>query len=197
MSHYNPHLLSEDEAVFTTDTSNHNNVTEDNLNTPKVQLCKLRLNQLNQPLLIFDLDTNITVIIGDVPVPSTIFDYLNPLLVHAHSDIYFYKEQEQLDEVNCYCLHSQLDLTPIMSATIYYPPDYYIDYAAYKIRRNGDQKQFWEQIHPENITPFLNVSHLPRLDINEFRQMLEVLTGSDQIRIGLLAEDEEDIDSYD
>lgn len=178
MSHYHPELISSEELKTHSSSIQNLAYNEDSEDQPQVKFSRLQLHTITEPVAIFDLDPEITVIIDDSHVPSTVFDYLNPLLLDSDSvdtrvrdpqrpgKILFYLHEEQQFELSCYQLYSKQDLHEISEMTVYYPPSYYIDYKSVKVNRTGNANVFWKCNTPQT---FRNV---PTLE-----NMLDMFTG--------------------
>lgn len=109
-------------------------------------------------LLLFDLPPEILVYINETLLPSTIFDYFNPLLINTEliNKINFIdkKTLNQVESFKCNnlfikSLHLKLD------NLIYYPPGYIIDYNNMTAFRSSGGNQFCDIFtKPIYISPF-------------------------------------------
>ena len=98
-------------------------------------------------LLLFDIPTEILVYINETIIPSTIFDYFNPLLINTESikKISFI-DTETLNTVEtfkCSNLYTK-SLRFRINDLIYYPPGYIIDYNNMTAFRSSGGKQFYD-----------------------------------------------------
>lgn len=132
--------------------------------------CELTLEKVDRALLIFDLPSEIAVYIDDTPLPSSVFDYYNPLLIDPvglgsvakspenstrHGKILFYhlSDLSRASNFSCYTLNvDPVFLRSILQSTIHYPPNFYIDYRNLRVTRSARAKQLcdlFERIHEE------------------------------------------------
>jgi len=120
---------------------------------PSIELRELNVFKITEPIAIFDMNANITIFIDDHPVPATIFDYLNPLIlnpVRLHK-ICFYEDQQRTEIVKCWCLKSRDNLETLLDQTISYPKNYFLNYKQMTVHRSGHPLNFWKAFqHEEN-----------------------------------------------
>lgn len=202
MSHYQPILISTEESTphilpresqMPVQSNEH-----DNSPPPQVKFSCLQIDSITEVIAIFDLDPEITVIIDDSHIPSTVFDYLNPLLLDpisvnttAHDPqrpgkILFYSQQQQQFKISCYQLYCKKDLYKITDMTVHYPPNYYIDYASVKVSRTGNADSFWKCNLPHSYVHATNVdSAVPNLE-----NLMNMLSGR-LFRIAMPTDDDD------
>jgi len=98
-------------------------------------------------LLLFDIPTEILVYINETIIPSTIFDYFNPLLINTESikKISFIdtKTLNTVESFKCSNLYTK-SLHFKLNDLIYYPPGYIIDYNNMTAFRSSGGKQFYD-----------------------------------------------------
>jgi hypothetical protein len=148
-------------------------------NVPQIELFELDISNIEEPMVIFDFDKTVTILIDDHQIPGGIFDYLNPLIVDSVScnsekytpnrpgKIFFYDGFERLNKIKCWRLVTSFDFQNLLTKTISYPSNYYLDYKRIKISRSGEFLNFWEAFNTRNLPNY-------RLDrLSSFLEMID------------------------
>lgn len=122
---------------------------------------ELVVNEVKEPLFIFDLPLDLVVCLGNVEIPSSVFDYFNPLVVdpvglgvsgtstdlrHGRLLFYYRNQNEPVESFSCLRLiPSQAHVVaPILDSTVHYPPNFDIDYRSLVVSRTLRARQLCE-----------------------------------------------------
>ena len=125
--------------------------------------------EVKEPLFIFDLPTNLVVSLDDIEIPSHIFDYFNPLIVDPvalaanssgsprYGKLLFYHqgESEPVRRFSCHRLvleRSDIFLA-VLESTIHYPPNFDIDYRTLTVSRTLRMRQLCDLFEKIQAVP--------------------------------------------
>lgn len=118
--------------------------------------------------VIFDLPSNLTVCINGTTIPSLTFDYCNPLLIDQRilEKIEFYQHDtnQRVDNFECMSMASKIfasTLNKIVNSSIYYPPNFIINYKNMELVRSGSAKQICDIISQNMIITRPPVNQVP------------------------------------
>lgn len=147
MSFFKP-IIIENMQESLANTSNQ--INNDFIITP-YDFFKQNLINLVNPLvtlMIFDLPTEIIISFDGITIPGKCFDYFNPLLINSLilDKISFINRNtlQCIDSFKCKILNSKIIdslIKTILNTSIYYPPQFIIDYKNLTVSRSFKGKQ--------------------------------------------------------
>jgi len=122
---------------------------------------ELVVNEVKESLFIFDLPLDLVVCLDNVEIPSSVFDYFNPLVVdpvglgvsgtsadlrHGRLLFYYRNQNEPVESFSCLRLiPSQAHIVAqVLDSTVHYPPNFDIDYRSLVVSRTLRARQLCE-----------------------------------------------------
>lgn len=127
----------------------------------------LVVDQVSEALLVFDLPSELIVCLGDIEIPSRVFDYFNPLIVSPDHQPLFYQPGETVP-LNSFSCQRLVVARPgaiekFLESTIHYPPNYDVDYQTMTVTRNLRASQLCQllteiEAEPRHYLPSLHTS---------------------------------------
>lgn len=144
-------------------------------------------------LMLFDLPEDIVVLFNETPIPSSSFDYFNPLILNNRiiKKVEFYKinSTKPITTFECSCLipgSPKSIINDIMHTVVSYPGGFTIDYKSITAHRSPYEKQICDILTatPRVIPPILRPTQVSRTSIitnpsQALLQLMGIYYGSD------------------